>query len=192
MAKTPTTKATQQDSEDTVRSSKDILNSSLKANLDDHHNFKESVVWKTSTGSLILDVATGGVCPSLWRLCGNNNSGKTPQTLEIVRNFLKDVPNSKCLWVIAEGRGLSEENRTRCGLTFVTDPAKWEVGTVFILQTNIFELFINIVKGLVKQNEEGIKFAFVVDSIDGLILRDDAAKEITESNKGAGVPMLAK
>lgn len=190
MAKTKTDKA--EKNEEVVRTGNDILTSMLKQNVGDHHNFSKSETWHSSTGSLLLDVATGGLQPSLIRLAGVNNSGKTPQALEMLRNFLKDVPNSKGLWTIAEGRGLSAENRARCGLTFVSDPADWKVGTVFLLETNVFELFINTVKSLVKENEEGTKYAFVVDSVDGLILRDDAAKEITEANRVAGVPMLAK
>ncbi len=172
--------------------SQGILASAMKEFKDDHHNAAAKKTWRVSTGSLLLDVATGGVCPSLWRLAGFNNAGKTPQTLEILRNILKDVPNSKGLWVIAEGRGLSEENRARCGLTFVTKVEDWVPGTVFVLYTNIFELFIKIVKDLVKNNPEGFVYAFVVDSVDGLMLRDDALKDITESNRVAGVPMLAK
>lgn len=171
---------------------KNLLSNLLKANKEDHYNYEERVEWRISTGSLLLDSATGGVSPSLWRLCGNNNSGKTPQMLEIVRNFLKDVPNSKALWVIAEGRGLSEENRQRCQLKFVYKPEDWDVGTVFVLESNIFELFINTVKTLVKDNPNKVKYAFVVDSVDGLILRDDSKKEITESSRVAGVPMLSK
>lgn len=172
--------------------SKDILSSAMKEHKEEHHNTAIKKEWKVSTGSLLLDVATGGVHPSLWRLTGQNNSGKTPEMLEIVRNILTNVPNSKCLWTIAEGRGLSEENRARCGLKFVTDPSEWVAGTVFILYTNIFELFIKVVKDLVKNNPEECVYAFVVDSVDGLMLRDDATKDITESNRVAGVPMLAK
>jgi len=194
MAKSkPASTSTDDDEKPTkVITSSDILNSALKEHKEDHYNFEDTVSWHISTGSLLLDAATGGVSPSLWRLAGTNNCGKTPQMLEIIRNFLRDVKNSKALWVIAEGRGLSEENRTRCGLTFVTKPEDWKIGTVFILQTNVFELFIQVIKDLVKNNSEKIRFAIVVDSVDGLILRDDAAKEITESNRVAGVPMLAK
>lgn len=191
MAK-PKKTETEEPNEDKALSSKDILSTALKDNKGEHYNFQERVDWKVSTGSLKLDVATGGVRPGLWRITGANNQGKTPQTLEVVRNILKDVPNSKCLWVIAEGRGLSIENRERCGLKFVTDPAEWEVGTVFVLETKIFELFIRTVKDLVTQNESKAVFAFVIDSLDGLILRDDSTKEITESNRVAGVPMMSK
>lgn len=172
--------------------SKNILSTVMKDASSEHHNATKKRDWRVSTGSLLLDVATGGIKPSLTRLCGTNNSGKTPQMLEIVRNILKDVPKSKALWVIAEGRGLSEENRARCGLKFVTNPEEWEEGTVFVLYTNIFELVIKIIKDLVKNNPNDNVYAFVIDSVDGLILRDDAAKEVTEANRVAGVPMLAK
>src|ERR1700722_3585659 len=140
--------------------SKDILKEVLKEFKDDHFNNSDPVEWEVSTGSLLLDVATGKVRPSLWRLCGFNNSGKTPQMLEIVRNILKDVSNSKALWVMAEGR-LSEENKLRCGMKFVYNYEDWDIGTIFVLKCNIFEAYIKLVKNLVKNNSAGIKFAFV-------------------------------
>lgn len=172
--------------------SKSILGSVLKDHKDEHFNFEERVNWKSSTGSLILDIATGGVHPSLWRLAGYSNSGKTPQTLEIIRNIFNDIPNSKALWVLAEGRGLSEENRARCGLTFTEDYNEWDNHTVFILETKIYELFIKTVKELVLNNPEKNIYAIVCDSIDGLTLRDDASKDITENNRVAGQAALSK
>jgi hypothetical protein len=195
MVKT-STKTDKTDKEDDKKektiTSIDILSDALKEFKEEHLNYHERVRWAVSTGSLLMDAATGGVQPSLWRLAGQNNSGKTPEALEIVRNILKDVPNSKCLWVIAEGRYPSKQNAERCGLTFVTDPKEWKIGTIFVLKTNIFELFIKIVRDLIKNNDENIRYAFVVDSVDGLTLRDDAAKEITENNKVAGVPGMSK
>ena len=185
-------KATKQEQDENADNSKSLLKAALDDNKADHYNYDETVYWKSSTGSLILDAATGGVMPSLWRLTGSNNSGKTPELLEIIRNILATVPNSKGLWCIAEGRGLSEENRARCGLKFVTTVEDWEIGTVFLLQANVFELFIRILKDLVKNNPANIRYAFGVDSVDGLILRDDLAKDITEHNRVAGVPMLSK
>ena len=169
------------------------LDSILKEYKGEHYNFSERVNWCISTGSLLLDMALGGgINPCLMRLCGDNNEGKTPQTLEILRNFLLTVPNSKGFWVIAEGRGLSKENKERCGLKFVYNEEEWVVGTVFVLESNVFELFIKCVKDHVLDNPTNTKYCFVVDSIDGLQLRDDRAKEITENNKVAGVPALSK
>ena len=178
--------------EDSGNTSKSLLSGILKANKADHYNFQETVTWKASTGSLLLDEATGGVKPSLWRLVGRNNSGKTPQALEIIRNIFATVPNSKGIWFPSEGRGLSDENKARSGLKFVYTPEEWEVNTVFVLETNIFELIINTIKTLVKDNPEKIIYAMVIDSVDGLQLRDDSLKEIDGNNRVAGVPMLSK
>src|SRR6266498_5606776 len=105
------------------------LAESLKENKEFHFNNLEEISFKVSTGSLILDVATKGINPSLLRLCGANNEGKSPAALELMRNYLKTVPNSRGLFVLAEGR-LSEENRERCGLEFVTDAELWKTGNV--------------------------------------------------------------
>ncbi len=169
------------------------LNEILKEHKEEHYNFQERVDWKVSTGSLTLDTYMGGgIGPCLVRLCGNNNEGKTPQALEICRNFLGTVKNSKVFWVIAEGRGLSKENQERCDLKFVYTAEDWKIGTVFVLESNVFELFIKCVKDLVLNNPDNIKYGFVVDSVDGLQLRDDKAKEVTENNRVAGTPMLSK
>lgn len=167
-----------------------ILNS--KEHQGDHFNFEESVSWKISTGSLLLDAAVGGgITPSLIRLCGPNNEGKTPQALEIVRNFLSEVPKSRVVWVLAEGR-LSKENRERCGLKFVTDASEWTDGSVFILESNVYDLIINVIKDLVLNNEENIRYCFVIDSMDGLILKRDKETNPTDASKVAGTQVISK
>lgn len=185
--------AKQKETTEDKATSNSQLSSILQENKGQHYNFQERVNWKISTGSLLLDLAVGGgITPSLIRLCGINSGGKTSMSLEIIRNFLNTVENSKCLWIIAEGRGLSKENTERCGLKFVYSPDEWEIGTVFVLESNVYELFVKCIKELVLNNEEHIKYAFVVDSIDGLQLDGDREKEITENNKVAGVPALSK
>lgn len=175
-----------------VKSTDSILSKILKENKTEHFNFEERVNWKVSTGSLLLDCAMeGGISPSLLRLCGNQNEGKTPEALEICRNFLSTVPNSKVIWVIAEGRGLSKENVERCGLKFTYDPDNFNVGEIFVLESNVYELFIDIVKQSVLDNPNKYKYCFVVDSINGLTLRNDREKDITENNKVAGAPSLS-
>lgn len=191
MGRSPKEQKTEE-KDDKVKSSKDILKGVLEANKKEHFNFHERVDWNVSTGSLILDKVTGGVSPSLWRLCSQSNAGKTPQILEIIRNIFKDVPNSKALWVIAEGRGLSDENKNRCGLKFVYSYDEWDINTIFVLETKIFELVIDTIKQLVFDNSENIRYAFCIDSLDGLMLRADADKPTTESAKVAGTPALSK
>lgn len=167
-----------------------ILNS--KDHKEDHFNFEESVTWKISTGSLLLDAAVGGgITPSLIRLCGPNNEGKTPQALEICRNFLAEIPKSRVVWILAEGR-LSKENRERCGLKFVTNAEEWTDGSVFILESNVYDLVINVIKDLVLNNEENIRYCFVIDSMDGLILKRDKETNPVDASKVAGTQVISK
>jgi hypothetical protein len=190
MAKAKKTEANNE--EENSDNSQSVLSNILKQNKEEHFNYQETVTWKASTGSLLLDEATGGIHPGVWRFCGKNNSGKTPQALECLRNIFLEVPNSKGIWFPSEGRGLSEENKARCGIKFVYTPEEWDIGTIFVFETNIFELIINTIKTLVKNNPQKHIYAFVIDSVDGLQLRDDAAKEIDGNNRVAGVPMLSK
>lgn len=185
-------KEKEKESEQSGDTSKSLLAGILSKNKDDVMNHIKTVTWQASTGSLLLDVATGMLRPGIFRAAGPFGTGKTPQTLECIRNILATVPNSKGLWVFAEAHGLSKENIERCGLKFVYTPEEWEVGTVFVLECKIFEVFIETVKTLVFNNPEGLVYAFGVDSVDGLILRDDSKKDITEANKVAGVPALSK
>jgi len=167
-----------------------ILNT--KENKEDHFNFQEAVTWKISTGSLLLDAAVGGgITPSLIRLCGPNNEGKTPQALEICRNFLTEIPKSRVVWILAEGR-LSKENKERCGMKFVTNAEEWTDGSVFILESNVYDLIINVIKDLVLNNEEDIRYCFVIDSMDGLILKRDKDNNPVDASKVAGTQVISK
>jgi len=167
-----------------------ILNT--KENKEDHFNFEEAVTWKISTGSLLLDAAVGGgITPSLIRLCGPNNEGKTPQALEICRNFLSEIPKSRVVWILAEGR-LSKENRERCGIKFVTNAEEWTDGSVFVLESNVYDLIINVIKDLVLNNEENIRYCFVIDSMDGLILKRDKETNPVDASKVAGTQVISK
>lgn len=177
--------------EENKTNTSDILKTVLKANSDYHFNFEKDIRWKCSTGSLLLDAATGGITPSLVRLCGPNNEGKTPQALEIMRNFMESAPNARGFWVLAEAR-LSQENRDRCGLKFVNNPEEWTDGTVFIFETNIYEVIIDTIKTLVKNNPNKNCFCFVIDSMDGLVRKDDSDLSAGDSHKVAGPQLLSK
>ena len=113
----------------------DFLND--KENADKHHNFEEEVDYKVSTGSLMLDIGTGGgLGPGLHRFCGINEGGKTSEALEVCRNFLSSVPNSRAMLVKAEGR-LSPEMKKRCGVDFINDPSEWKNGNCFVFWRKI-------------------------------------------------------
>ena len=194
MGRLPKNKEMGEENEQLVKDiSSNQLGNILKQNKEDHLNFEKRVEWKISSGSLLLDSALGGyINPCLLRLCGANNEGKTPQALEIVRNFLKDVPNSRCIWVLSEGRGLTKENKERCGLPFTTNYEEWQDGNIMIIEANIYEFIIKMIKDLVLKNEEKKIYAFVIDSIDGLILRNDVDKSADDAMKVAGPALLSK
>jgi hypothetical protein len=172
--------------------SRNVLAGILKEFPKEHLNFSETIDWKSSYGSLALDYASGGVRPGLIRLCGASGGGKTACTLEIIRNIFKDVPNSKCLWVISEGRPPSLENKARCGLKFVSKAEDWLPGTIFILESNIYELFIKMVKELTLNNPENNRYIYVVDSLNGMITRNDSSRDIEENTMVAGQAVLSK
>jgi len=172
--------------------SQKVLLKILEETKKNHLNYEDNRDWEITSGSLLLDDAMGGgIYPSIIRLAGPNNEGKTPQALEICRNFLGSVENSKVLWCLAEGRGLTKENRSRCGLKFVKRAEEWAVGTVFVYENNIYEDFIKAVNDLVR-SQDGTRICFVVDSLDGMITENDAKKAISEQSKIAGVPLLSK
>lgn len=177
--------------EKVVLTPEEQLRTYLKDNKEDHYNFAERVNWRISTGSMALDIATGGITPSLVRFCGHNNSGKTPQALEVMRNFLATVPNSRGIFVIAEGR-LSQENQNRTGLKFVTSAEEWKDGTIFVFETNIYETVIGLIKETVLNNPSEKRYCFCIDSLDGLILKGDVQKSAEDSHKVAGPQLLTK
>ncbi len=169
------------------------LKSLLKDSPKDHYNFQDRVEWKISSGSLLIDIALGGyIYPSLIRITGQNNEGKSPQCLEICRNFLKDVDNSRVVWFLAEGR-LSKENKERCGLNFVTNPDEWtDKNSILLIESNVYEFIIKMIKDLVLNNPEKKKYCFVIDSIDGLIRREDLDRPPEDSAKVCGPQVLSK
>ena len=173
-----------------VVSDQDLVSSFLKNKKDDHFNFLEERYYKVSTGSLILDsVLDGGYTPGLHRNVGFNSSGKSSEALEAMRNMLLSVPNAKGVYISAEGR-LSKELRERCGINFVNDPKEWIEGTCFVFETNIYEAVAEFMEMLVKRSGDEF-YCIILDSVDGLILKNDANKTYDEAIKVAGGPVIA-
>ena len=172
-------------------SASDRLLSFLKDNKEDHYNFEDEVYYKVSTGSLNLDIATGGgLCPGLHRFIGMNEGGKTSEALEVTKNFLKSIENSRALLFKAEGR-LSKEIKERSGIKFVSDPKEWIDGTCFVFECNIFETVSELMKDLIQSNDENKKYIFVLDSVDGLMTKGDSQKSMTEATKVAGGAVIS-
>jgi RecA/RadA recombinase len=162
-----------------------------KDNAKDHYNFQVGRYYRVSTGSLKLDILTGGgITPGILRLVGRNSGGKTSECLEILRNFLLEK-GRRGLYVQAEGK-FSKELQVRSGVKFVTHPKDWQEGTCLIYESNIFESVCNFVENLIRNNPTEQEYMFIVDSLDGLILRDDLSKAYEDSHKVAGPQVLGK
>jgi RecA/RadA recombinase len=169
----------------------DRLKAFLKSNKDDHYNFEEEVHYKVSSGSLNLDfVMGGGFCPGLHRFVGMNEGGKTSEALEVMKNFLKTVKNSRGLLIKAEGR-LSKEIQERSGVEFVGDPDLWKNGNCFVFESNIFETVSELMLDLVRNNPENNKYLFILDSVDGLMPKNDAGKTLSDATKVAGGAVIS-
>lgn len=183
---------TEEESNQTVTPN-DILNAELKANKDSHYNFVEEIIIpKVSSGSLNVDLELGGgYGAGLQRFVGFTESGKSSSALELMRNFFIVVPKGRGVYVKAEGR-LSEEVKKRSGLKFVYNTEEWSDGTCFVLETNTYDLVVNIMRQLIFAEDRSTRYFFLLDSMDGLILKSDLEKEITEAGKVAGAPALTK
>lgn len=146
-----------------------------------------------STGSLIMDSVVKIRSGQVIRLVGKGAElGKTSEAFVIAENFMKTMEKSKTIFYKAEGR-LSKEMMKRTGLKFVFTVDEWEYGTVFVLCCNIFETvatsFVNVIKAA---HANGEHICGILDSLDGLILKNDMEKGFDGNNKVAGVPLLTK
>lgn len=181
-----------------------VLGGILAAHPEDHYNYEEEVVYRVSTGSLNMDLEmAGGIGPGLFSTQGPFETGKTSFTLEVMRNFLKTVPNSRGFYIKSEGR-LSKEMQERSGITFVFgkwitvegkkvfDTSDWVDGTCFVLESNIYETCLNAMRALVTKNPLKKRYMFFVDSMDGMTLKDDMPKDLEGGVKVAGAPLLTK
>jgi RecA/RadA recombinase len=171
--------------------STEVLSTFLKQNSEDHYNFEETVDYKVSSGSLQLDLQLGGgFGPGLHRFVGMNEGGKTSEALEVMKNFLNEIENSKGFYIKAEGR-LSPEMQKRSGVKFVFTAEEWVAGTCFVFESNIYETVVDAMRQLVSKNEEKVKFCFLLDAVDGLIAKNDMDKSFEESAKVAGGAVIA-
>lgn len=112
----------------------------------------------------------------------------TSSALEVIRNFLK-MPNTKAVYIKAEGR-LGKEMMERSGVKFVFSADEWEDGTCFVFESNIYETVVDLMRRLVA-SKDGKKYTFLLDSVDGLIRKDDLDKGFEDSAKVAGGAVIA-
>jgi RecA/RadA recombinase len=174
----------------TETQSNTFLKSFLKNNKEYHYNFEEEIDYKVSSGSLRMDFELGGgFGPGLHRFVGMNEGGKTSESLEVMKNFLNTQEKSKGFFIKAEGR-LSPEMRLRSGINFVFSEDEWVEGTCFVFESNVYETVLEVMKMLILNNDEENKYCFVLDSLDGLITKDDLNKSFEDAHKVAGGALL--
>jgi len=181
------TKTKEEEGEESIN----LLGKFLKSNKEDHYNFEDDTNYKISSGSLQFDLQLGGgFGPGLHRFTGMNEGGKTSEALEVMKNFLISNRNSKGVYIKAEGR-LSPEMRKRSGIRFVFKAEDWLDGTCFVFESNIYETCVDLMRKLIIENEEKVKYCFALDSVDGLILKNDVDKGFEDSAKIAGGAVIA-
>lgn len=160
---------------------------------DDHYNKFVSQNVRISTGSLNLDSVVDVRSGMVVRLVGKGAElGKTSSAFVLAENYMKTMPNAKTIFVKAEGR-LSPNMQKRVGLPFVYDVENWEYGTVFVYCGNIAETIFSMIETVVKTGHEaGEHICVIIDSMDGLQLKEDAKKAFDGNPKVAGVPLITK
>lgn len=179
--------------EEKVKTSNDILSQFLEDNSEDHYNDVQCEPVRISSGSLIMDSLVKITSGTVVRLVGKGAElGKTSEAFVLASNYMSTMPRSKTLYIKAEGR-LSEDLKARTGMKFTIDSKTWGYGEVFVFSCNVFETVASLITDLlVKMHEDKEHLCIIIDSLDGLILKNDLAKKIEEGQKVAGVPLLTK
>jgi len=160
------------------------LDEYLKKNADYHYAGEEEIDYVVSSGSLIMDIEMGGgIRPGIIRSSGVTEGGKTSNALAFAKNFQDVNPeNGQVIYIKSEGR-LSKDIIERSGIS--TDESKFRV-----IPTNDYEFVIDMMRNLIRDNQEKKVYFFVIDSLDALVPRNDLLKSATEANKTAGSALL--
>ena len=161
-----------------------VLEDILKSNKDHHYAFDVPTDYVVSSGSLTLDIEMGGgIHPGIIRSSGITEGGKTSNALSFAKNFqLLHPEKGVVVYVKSEGR-LSNTILERSGVD--TNPEKLR-----IIPTNDYEFVIDMMRRLIKDNDNQNLYFFVLDSLDALVPRNDLAKSATDANKTAGAALL--
>jgi hypothetical protein len=144
------------------------------------------------SGSLKLDSCVAIKTGATIRVGGPAEVGKTSQSLLFAANYMAAMPKSKTIYINAESK-LPEELQGRTGMKFVWTGAEWQYGTVFILESNVFDTICDILVSLLKTAyEQGEHLCIIIDSIDMLTLLSNLEKKVADNRKPAGVNYITK
>ena len=155
-----------------------------KNNKNFHYNDYKELDYKIPTGSLNLDLSLGGGFPAgVHRFTGVNEGGKTSCALAVAKNF-QDHFGEKAMvvYIKSEGR-LSNEMVARSGVDSSEE-------RFFKFDCNVFEKVFELIRMLVKENEDDKKYMFIVDSVDALCRQNDYEKPFEDSEQVAGGALI--
>ena len=137
-----------------------VLEQILTENKDYHYVNDNVIDYVVSSGSLTLDIEMGGgIHPGIIRSSGITEGGKTSNALGFARNFqLLHPEKGVVVYVKSEGR-LSSTMVERSGVD--ADPSRFRV-----VPTNDYEFVIDMMRRLIKDNDNGNLYFFILDSLD--------------------------
>jgi len=166
----------------TIQKIQSFLND--KNNKSFHYNDYEELDYKIPTGSLNLDLALGGGFPAgVHRFTGVNEGGKTSCALAVAKRFQDHFGDKgMVVYIKSEGR-LSPEMVARSGLDISEEK-------FFKFDCNVFEKVFELIRMLVKENEDDKKYMFIVDSVDALCRQNDYEKPFEDSEQVAGGALI--
>ncbi len=155
-----------------------------------HFNYIKPKNYTISTGSLNLDLETGGgIKPTIIRASGMSEAGKTSFSLNIVKNFLDDKMRKRRAIYFLSDKELSEDIVKRSGVTFVENLNDFVDSTCYIIRTNIYETVCNIIKKVIQ--ERNIEFIFVLDSMDNFAPKAALESDFGESSQKGGTSAIS-
>lgn len=155
----------------------------------------ESIDFKLSTGSLILDVlAGGGVGPGIIRFCGDAGGGKTYQALTLMENWFKLFPNAYGLFLDAEGKfSRPIYNHFKNTITFVGKEEGLQHGKCLTVSPLSYDDAANTINPIINRPfDEGGRCLIILDSLDALELKSDQERDLSDPTKIAGAAVMTK
>ena len=160
------------------------------------YNRYETIDYTVPTGSLALDVMTGGgFHPGVVRFVGQSMGGKTSEAFQVMQNVFQIRPRSRGIYIKTER--LSKKTERRIGVKVVKSEEDWVNHTCLMVECSIYETVSQFIIDLIMANielpeEEREQFVFIIDSLDFLILEADFEKSASEAFKVAGPQVITK